>query len=87
MLVVLPPARLGGWIPNAEITGEARGSDLCLRVLLAAQAGSAVGEVNVELLCALNNGLALQGGHIVGDLAGILPARMSEGMKGHVRRG
>lgn len=46
----------------------------CLRVLLAAQASGAVGQVDVQLLGALHDGLALQGGDVVRDLSGVPPA-------------
>lgn len=45
-----------------------------LGILLAAQASAPVGKVNIELLGTLNDGLALQGRHAVGNLAGELPA-------------
>lgn len=49
-----------------------------LLVLLAAQAGIAVGQVNVELCCTLNNGLALEGGHAVCNLGSVPPANNTD---------
>lgn len=43
-----------------------------LLVLLAAQPGATVGELDVELRSALNNSLALEGGHIVCYLSAVL---------------
>lgn len=49
--------------------GVRNNRDNNLLVLLATQASGAVGEGNVELGSALHDGLPLQGGDVVGDLA------------------
>lgn len=49
-------------------TRNARASGLL--VVLAAQAGGRVGDLDVQLARALHDGLALEGRHVVGDLSG-----------------